>query len=91
MLYSAFSVLIPAVPSLGAIIAGRTITGFLSAIPTVIITGSIEDMFNTRDRIWLVFAYMLVANFAVAMGPVMSGYITIQLGWSVRYLMKLVA
>jgi hypothetical protein len=75
--------MIASVPSLGAAIAGRTITGFLSAIPTVIITGSIEDMFNARDRIWLVFAYMVVANFAVAMGPVMSGYITASLGWSV--------
>ncbi|KAL2815642.1 major facilitator superfamily domain-containing protein [Aspergillus cavernicola] len=81
ILYSAFSVMIAAVPSLGGTIAGRTITGFLSAIPTVIITGSIEDMFNARDRIWLVFAYMVVANFAVAMGPVMSGYITAELGW----------
>ncbi|KAL3454640.1 major facilitator superfamily domain-containing protein [Aspergillus insuetus] len=81
VLYSVFSVMIASVPSLGAAIAGRTITGFLSAIPTVIITGSIEDMFNARDRIWLVFAYMVVANFAVAMGPVMSGYITASLGW----------
>ncbi|KAI9368611.1 major facilitator superfamily domain-containing protein [Aspergillus egyptiacus] len=81
VLYSGFCVLIAAVPSLGAIIAGRIMTGFLSAIPTTIVTGSIEDMFNTRDRIWLVFVYMVVANFAVAMGPVMSGYITAALGW----------
>ncbi|KAL2868771.1 major facilitator superfamily domain-containing protein [Aspergillus lucknowensis] len=81
VLYSAFSVMIATVPSMGAAVAGRAITGFLSAIPTVIITGSIEDMFNARDRIWLVFSYMVVANFAVAMGPVMSGYITTQLGW----------
>ncbi|KAL4779566.1 major facilitator superfamily domain-containing protein [Aspergillus varians] len=81
MSFSAFSVMIAAVPSLGALVAGRTLTGLVSAVPTVIITGSIEDMFNSRDRIWLVFVYMVVANFAVAMGPVMSGYITAQLGW----------
>ncbi|KAL4748847.1 hypothetical protein BDW72DRAFT_205268 [Aspergillus terricola var. indicus] len=81
VLFSGFSVMIAAVPSLGAMVAGRTLTGLVSAVPTVIITGSIEDMFNTRDRIWLVFAYMVVANFAVAMGPVMSGYITAHLGW----------
>ncbi|KAL4821607.1 major facilitator superfamily domain-containing protein [Aspergillus spinulosporus] len=80
-LFSGFSVMIAAVPSLGAMVAGRTLTGLVSAVPTVIITGSIEDMFNTRDRIWLVFAYMVVANFAVAMGPVISGYITAYLGW----------
>ncbi|KAL4916059.1 major facilitator superfamily domain-containing protein [Aspergillus aurantiobrunneus] len=80
-LFSAFSVMIAAVPSMGALVAGRTLTGLVSAVPTVIITGSIEDMFNTRERIWLVFAYMVVANFAVAMGPVISGYITAQLEW----------
>ncbi|KAL2801872.1 major facilitator superfamily domain-containing protein [Aspergillus granulosus] len=81
VLFSVFSLITAKVPTLGAAVAGRTMTGFLSAIPTVIITGSIEDMFNARERIWLVFAYMVVANFAVAMGPVMSGYITAQLGW----------
>ncbi|KAL4884448.1 major facilitator superfamily domain-containing protein [Aspergillus karnatakaensis] len=81
VLFSVFSIVIAAVPSLGAMVAGRTLTGLVSAVPTVIITGSIEDMFNARDRIWLVFAYMVVANFAVAMGPVISGYITAQLGW----------
>ncbi|KAL4802817.1 major facilitator superfamily domain-containing protein [Aspergillus unguis] len=80
-LFAIFSVMIAAVPSMGAMVAGRTLTGLMSAVPTTIITGSIEDMFNARDRIWLVFAYMVVANFAVAMGPVMSGYITAALGW----------
>ncbi|KAL4959355.1 major facilitator superfamily domain-containing protein [Aspergillus stella-maris] len=80
-LFSIFSVVIAAVPSLGAMVAGRALTGLVSSVPTVIITGSIEDMFNARDRIWLVFAYMVVANFAVNMGPVMSGYITAALGW----------
>lgn len=82
-LFSGFSIMIAAVPSMGAMVAGRVLTGLVSAVPTVIVTGSIEDMFNARDRIWLVFAYMVVANFAVASGPVMSGYITAQLGWSV--------
>jgi MFS family permease len=81
VLFSGFSIMIAAVPSLGAMVIGRTLTGLVSAVPTVIVTGSIEDMFNTRDRIWLVFAYMVLANFAVAMGPVISGYITAYLGW----------
>lgn len=84
-LFSGFSIMIAAVPSMGAMVAGRALTGLVSAVPTVIVTGSIEDMFNARDRIWLVFAYMVVANFAVASGPVMSGYITAQLGWLVGW------
>lgn len=79
--FSAFCVVIAAVPSPAASVAGRAITGFASAIPNVVITGSIEDMFNSRDRIWLVFVYYAIADFGVAMGPVMSMHITTRFGW----------
>lgn len=79
--FSAFCVVIAAVPSPAASVVGRAITGFASAIPNVVITGSIEDMFNSRDRIWLVFAYYAIADFGVAMGPVTSMHITTRYGW----------
>ncbi|OQD81434.1 hypothetical protein PENANT_c027G04819 [Penicillium antarcticum] len=43
--------------------------------------GSIEDMFNSRDRIWLIFLWAMVANLGLALGPIMSIYITVHLGW----------
>lgn len=82
-LFSGFCVLIAAVQSPAGSVVGRAITGFVSAIPNVVITGSIEDMFNSRDRVWLVFVYYTIADFGVAMGPVMSMHITTQLGWFV--------
>lgn len=80
-IFSIFCVIIAAVPSPAASVVGRAVTGFVSAIPNVVITGSIEDMFNSRDRIWLVFVYFAIADFGVATGPVMSMHITTRLGW----------
>lgn len=79
--FSSFCVFIAAVPSPAAAVAGRAITGFASAIPNVVIAGSIEDMYNSRDRIWLMFVYFAIANSAVSMGPVTSMYITTRYGW----------
>ena len=72
-----------AVPSLAGIVIGRFITGFLSAIPTVVVAGSIVDLFNAKDRIWLVFLWTLVSNMGLIIGPIMSTYVTVALGWLV--------
>lgn len=79
--FSLFCVFIAAVPFPAAALVGRAITGFASAIPNVVIAGSIEDMYNSRDRIWLMFVYFAIANTAVSMGPVTSMYITTRYGW----------
>lgn len=69
--------MIGAVDSPIAAVIGRLITGVLSAIPTCSITGSIEDMFNSQDRVWMMLSYIGAAGFGVALGPVMSAYITL--------------
>jgi len=38
-------------------------------------------MFNSKARIWMMLSYIGVANIGVVMGPVMSAYITLALGW----------
>ena len=70
-----------AVPSLIALGMGRFITGFLSGIPTVIVAGSIEDMFTSGNRIWLIFLWAVAANVGIIVGPVMGVYIADGLGW----------
>ncbi|GLA37344.1 hypothetical protein CBS63078_1314 [Aspergillus niger] len=71
-LYSVFCLIIAAVPSIPSLVVGRFITGFLSAIPTVVITGSIEDMFNTHDRIFVMLVYVSMACMGVSAGPIIS-------------------
>ncbi|KAJ5354508.1 hypothetical protein N7541_005552 [Penicillium brevicompactum] len=46
-----------------------------------LLPGSIEDMFNSKDRIWMMLTYIGSANIGVALGPVMSAYITFAFGW----------
>lgn len=80
-LYSVFCLVIAAVPSIPSLVVGRFITGFLSAIPTVVITGSIEDMFNTHDRIFVMLVYVSMACMGVSAGPIISSYISVRFGW----------
>ncbi|RAH71270.1 MFS multidrug transporter [Aspergillus aculeatinus CBS 121060] len=81
LLYSVFCLLIGAVPSASALVIGRLVTGFLSAIPTIVITGSIEDLFNSQDRIWVMLYYVAMACLGVSAGPIMSSYVTYRYGW----------
>lgn len=69
------------VPSLAGVVVGRFFSGFLSAIPSVVVAGSIEDMFNAKDRVWLIFLWAMAANMGLALGPIMSTYITVHLSW----------
>ncbi|KAJ5529848.1 hypothetical protein N7527_003241 [Penicillium freii] len=79
--YSIFCVLISAAELPGAGAVGRLITGFLSAVPTFVINGSIQDMFDAKEHTWLPLLYMAMSNLGVAMGPVMGAYITAAWGW----------
>jgi MFS family permease len=40
-------------PTLPAVIAGRIICGFTSALPNTVAVSSFENMFDTRARIWV--------------------------------------
>ncbi|KAK2873355.1 hypothetical protein FQN49_002408 [Arthroderma sp. PD_2] len=80
-LYSVFCVIVGVVPSIAGVAVGRFFSGFLSAIPTIVVAGSIEDIFNSKDRIWLIFMWALVANMGLILGPIMSIYIIAQLDW----------
>lgn len=79
--YSIFCLIVGLVPSISGVIVGRLASGFLSAIPTVIVAGSIEDMFNSKGRVWMIFLWAVVANMGMISGPIMSVYITTHLGW----------
>ena len=59
-------------------------TGFLSAIPSVVITGSIADMFEARTRVWMVFMYIVATGTGLGLGPVYSAYIAAEYGWYVH-------
>jgi len=80
LLYSIFCIVVGAVPSLAAVFVGRFVTGALSAVPTVVVAGSIEDMFDTKARIWIVFAWEVAGTLGLMIGPIMGAYVIGTLG-----------
>ncbi|CAG8412288.1 unnamed protein product [Penicillium salamii] len=64
-----------------AIIVMRIVAGLLSAIPYTIIGGSIEDMFNTRGRIWGMYCWTIASNIGLTLGPIMSTFTIADLDW----------
>ncbi|KAI9663138.1 MAG: hypothetical protein M1821_008186 [Bathelium mastoideum] len=70
-----------AVPSVAGVFIGRFIMGFASATPSVVIAGSVEDMYNSRRRVWLVLAWNAVSTSALIIGPIYGTYIEYACGW----------
>jgi MFS family permease len=82
--YCAFSIVVATVPSLPLVMVARFICGFLSAIPTIVVAGSMEDMYNMRARVWMIFVWVTTGNMGIILGPIFSTYVTITLGWFVQ-------
>ncbi|KAJ5103500.1 hypothetical protein N7532_004029 [Penicillium argentinense] len=74
-------VVIGVVHSLPAAIVMRVLAGLLSAVPGTIIGGSIEDIFNSQARIWVVYFWTIASNIGLIIGPIMSSHIIEALNW----------
>jgi MFS family permease len=81
VLYCVSSILIGNVPHIGAVIVGRFFSGLSSALPTVVIAGSAEDMFNSGHRIWILYAWAVAANVGICIGPIFGTLVVISLDW----------
>lgn len=67
---------------LAAVVVGRFLCGFLSALPTVVGAGSVEDMWDVRARIWAIDIWIKGSLVGIALGPFMATYIsTSSLRW----------
>ncbi|KAE8442469.1 hypothetical protein EG329_003312 [Mollisiaceae sp. DMI_Dod_QoI] len=53
----------------------------MSAVPSIIVSGSIEDMFNMQQRVWLMFIWACATTSGLLLGPVYGTYISHSLGW----------
>ncbi|KAE8146064.1 subtilisin-like protein [Aspergillus avenaceus] len=77
--------IVAAVPSVTGVVIGRLLSGFVSAIPTTVVVGSIEDLFNSRDRVWVLCFWAMMASLGLAIGPILSTFIITDLGWRWLY------
>jgi MFS family permease len=75
------SIIIARVSNIAAIIVFRFISGLASALPTIVIAGSAEDIFHTGHRIWMIYAWAVAANVGICMGPILGTFVTDSLGW----------
>lgn len=80
-LYSIACAIVASVHSLAGVVIGRFLSGFLSAIPTTVVIGSIEDMFNSKDRVWMLCCWAVVSNLGLIVGPIMATFVMANLGW----------
>ncbi|RAK94073.1 MFS multidrug transporter [Aspergillus costaricaensis CBS 115574] len=80
-LYGLSCILIASVPSLVGVAIGRCLCGFLSAIPTTVVVGSIEDTFNSRERVWVICIWTMFANLGLVVGPILSTFVVAYTQW----------
>lgn len=80
-IYAAMCLMIGLAPSIATIVVGRFVTGVLSAMPTVAATGSIENLWDSRGRIWAISTWSFVGSFALALGPVYATYVSSADSW----------
>jgi hypothetical protein len=59
---SGFCVIVSTVPNRQAVIIRRFFSGVLSVIPVIMVAGSIEDMYGSEKRVWMIFVSGLAAN-----------------------------
>lgn len=50
-------------------------------MPSVVIAGSVEDIFNTRQRVWVVVCWNASTTIALCIGPIYASYIIVSIGW----------
>jgi MFS family permease len=80
-IFSCFCLLIGIIPHFSAVWIGRFVTGFTSAVPAVVTAGSIHDMFDGQQRVWLIVVWNAGSTAGLCLGPVYGSYILSALGW----------
>lgn len=81
-LFVIFSIPIGTAHTLAAVFVGRFMTGLLSATPSIVVAGTLEDMFGADTRLWLVSVWLVVANLSLVVGPIFASYVASSIGWS---------
>lgn len=68
--------------SFSVVIVGRFITGALSAMPSVVAAGSIENMWDMKARIFLIHIWISSAVLGLACGPPVATFVSLSsYGW----------
>ena len=83
VLYGVCCLIVVLFPTVAGVTVGRILGGVCASAPTNIVGGSIEDMWNSRARTWVIYMWSLTANLGLILGSVIGSKLVISLGWLV--------
>ncbi|PMD47633.1 MFS multidrug transporter [Hyaloscypha variabilis F] len=81
LIYCISCIIVGFTPSVAGAVVGRFISGFTSAVPSIIVSGSIEDMFNMKERVWLIYIWACATTGGLLVGPIYGSYLAATVGW----------
>jgi MFS family permease len=64
-----------------AVLVGRILSGLASAVPSSVLSGSIEDLWDIRARIWVFDLWVLSAIIGVSTAPCYAIALASSVGW----------
>ncbi|GAA5973421.1 hypothetical protein JCM8115_001738 [Rhodotorula mucilaginosa] len=79
--FTVIFILIADAPNIGAVLAGRLLSGIFGSCGTILVGGTLADIWNTRDRGIPMSTFTFAAIFGTIAAPVYSGFIDQSLGW----------
>lgn len=79
--FSLSCLLVGLVPHISGDFIGRFLSGLASAVPSVVISGTVEDIFGSERRIWIVLLWNAAATTGLAFGPVYASCIAGVVSW----------
>ncbi|KAB8234273.1 major facilitator superfamily domain-containing protein [Aspergillus alliaceus] len=91
IVYSISSLLVGVVPSPVGMFVGRFLSGYASAVPSIVLAGSIEDLYTHRTRLWLIWLWNCSTTIGLCVGPIYGSYIVSSIGWRWIYYISAMA
>jgi MFS family permease len=79
--FSLSCLLVGLVPHIGAVCMGRFLSGLASAVPSVVISGTVDDIFDSERRVWIVLLWNAAATAGLAFGSVYASCISGVVSW----------
>lgn len=80
-IYSIACLIVGLVPHIAGVFIGRFFSGFASAVPSVVLAGSIEDLFGDESRLWWILVWNSFTTLGLTVGPIYGSFIAASIGW----------
>lgn len=79
--YSISSLITGVVPSPAGVFIGRFLSGYASSVPSIVLAGSIEDLYTSRTRLWFLWLWNCCTSLGLVIGPIYGSYVIASIGW----------